>query len=311
MRNIISKSDYSMSRFATEDEVFTPEFSLLNSELLGLQGKYNLQDQSDLNSDRFSWSKKVISKPAYYASRMWEYPFAIIAADLDNGMKVADVGCGNTPFTAYLAKKLHPDNVFGFDPDVLEGDDGGHSHFSAKLSFIHDIGIKFFRDDIASLSTKSDFFDVVFCISVLEHIDNMLQKVNGIKELVRIVKPGGKLILTFDLGVDLPLNHIWDIISVSGLVPIGLDVSWPKKRFVNYGRGSSVDVFGLVLHKPDGLIFRDYYEEKVISAHSANHKMQEKTIFYSRSYEQILATHDLDSPMGGLRVMLKSLLGRY
>ncbi|MFN9911384.1 MAG: class I SAM-dependent methyltransferase, partial [Pirellulaceae bacterium] len=125
-----------------------------------------------------------------------EYPFAIIAADLYNGMKVADVGCGNSPFTAYLSNKLGSNNVYGYDPDVLKDDDVGHSHFSAKLSFIQDIGINFYRDDITSLTAESDFFDVIFCISVLEHIDNALQKANGIKEMVRILRPGGKLILT-------------------------------------------------------------------------------------------------------------------
>lgn len=299
------------SRFATESEAFSQKFCSLNSELFRLQAKHNLLDQSQLNSQRFSWAHKIQARPAFYASRMWEYPFAILEAQLSNGMKVADVGCGNTPLTAYLAQLVGPQNVYGFDPDVLEENDKGESHFGARLSYFDEIGIHFSPDKIDSLRAKDESFDVVFCISVLEHITNPVAKANGIKELSRILKPGGKIILTFDLGISLPLNHIWDVISASGLLPVGLDVTWPRQRFVNYGNGSSVDVFGLVLYKPVEAIFLDYDEKTIIEAYQANHKMQEKTIFYSLPYWQALAAQDLDAPFGGLKVMVKKLLGRY
>lgn len=51
--------------------------------------------------------------------------------------------------------------------------------------------------------------------------------------------------MTFDLGINLPLNHIWDIIASSVLTPVDIDLSWPPHNFVIYGGGSSVDVLGL------------------------------------------------------------------
>lgn len=311
MQNYLTNIKEKASRFASEGEVFSPEFAHINDELLKLQAKYNLLDQTDLNTQRFQWASRISSKPVYYASRLWEYPFAILSADITEGMLVADVGCGNTPFTAYLSQLLSPKNVFGYDPDIIEEGSNGHSHFGAKMSYIKDLGINFFRDNIQKLSAPDDSFDIVFCLSVLEHIDNSSQKMRGVKELARIVKPGGKLILTFDLGINLPLNHIWDIIASSGLTPVGIDLSWPQKRFVNYGGGSSVDVFGLVLYKPDDYIYRDCDQNELIRADVANQKMQDKTIFYSLQYAQVLAAYDLELRYGWAKVLIKKILRRY
>ena len=311
MKNDPTSLQVKESRFATEEEVFSPEFARINEELLVLQAKHNLLDQSELNAQRFQWASMISSRPIYYASRMWEYPFAILSADIVPGMIVADVGCGNTPFTAYLAKLLGPKNVFGYDPDIAMSEGIGHSHFGAKTAYFDELGINFFQDNIQKLTAVDDAFDVVFCLSVLEHIENSFHKLQGIKEMARTVKPGGKLILTFDIGINLPLNHIWDIIASSGLTPLGINLSWPKKRFVNYGGSSSVDVFGLVLHKTNEYIYSDCNENATIPAVVANKKMQDKTIFYSLSYSEILAAHDLELPYGWAKVMIKKILKRY
>jgi tRNA A58 N-methylase Trm61 len=66
---------------------------------------------------------------------MWELPFAIHAAGLKPGMKLADVGCGSTPFTAYLAEVAGCKNVTGYDPDYIVDDSKeNHFHFGAKKS---------------------------------------------------------------------------------------------------------------------------------------------------------------------------------
>lgn len=110
---------------------FSPDFALINDELLKLQAKYKLLDQTDLNTQRFQWVSRISPRPLYYASRMWEYPFAILSADITEGIEVTDVGCGNTPFTAYLSKVVSPKNLFGYDPDIIEEKRNSHSHFGA------------------------------------------------------------------------------------------------------------------------------------------------------------------------------------
>src|SRR5690349_1729910 len=108
-----------LSRFATVDEIKSPAFNEINQELAALHLQHGLVDHVGLNKERFSWLQQLEQQPPYYAARAWEFPFAIIAGDLREGMKVADVGCGNTPFTAFLAKTVGPKNVTGYDPDYI------------------------------------------------------------------------------------------------------------------------------------------------------------------------------------------------
>jgi SAM-dependent methyltransferase len=301
------------SRFATYDEITSPEFERLNLTLNELHRQYNLQDHSNLNQQRFNWIEELSFKPSYYASRLWEFPFAILSAEIREGMTVADVGCGNTPFTAYLAQIAGPKNVTGYDPDYIESDaQEGHSHFGARKSFIDSIGINFFKEGITGISAPNDYYDRVFCISVLEHIENIETKQKGIKELVRILKPGGRLILTFDLGIKLPLNNILDILQYSGLTPFDcINLKFPKERFVNYGQGTNVDVFGLVLEKNPEMIFVDHNKQKEIPQYSAYDRYAELAGFYALAYSDVLAARDLKRKFGPFRVLIKSLLKKY
>jgi ubiquinone/menaquinone biosynthesis C-methylase UbiE len=303
----------STSRFATVNDILTPEFTEINQKLIELHKKYDLNDHTELNTERFDWLQELNEKPPYYASRSWEFPFAIITGELHPGMKVADVGCGNTPFTGYLAEAVGNKNVTGYDPDYIEDDSTeSHSHFGAKRSYIDKIGINFYKEGITKMSAPDEYFDRVFCISVLEHIDDIEIKQKGIAEMVRILKPGGKLILTFDLGINNPLNNILNIIQYSGLIPQNnIDLRFPQNRFVNYGNGQNVDVFGLVLEKNAQKIYTDHSRTREIPIHRAYDKYKSLAEFYAVKYGSVLAARDLKRKFGPFRVFIKSLLGKY
>jgi SAM-dependent methyltransferase len=267
----------------------------------------------DLNKERFSWLSQLEQQPPYYAARAWEFPFAIIAGDLKQGMKVADVGCGNTPFTAYLAQAVGPKNVTGYDPDYIVDDNKeAHSHFGARKSFIDRLGINFYNEGVTKMTAPDNYFDRVFCISVLEHIEDITVKQKGIREMVRMLKPGGLLILTFDLGIGNPLNNILDIVQYSGLMPQdGINLKFPRRRFVNYGNGTNVDVFGLVLEKSDEKIYKDHSEKEELPMYKAYDKYADLASFYAVKYNSILAARDLQSRFGPFKVFVKSILGKY
>src|SRR5437867_212429 len=82
------------SRFATLEDVLSSEFIAINQVLNDLSARFDLPDHSELNATRYPWSVGMLDTPAFYAARLWEYPYAMLAAELQPGMKVSDIGCG-------------------------------------------------------------------------------------------------------------------------------------------------------------------------------------------------------------------------
>ncbi|WP_416867260.1 MAG: class I SAM-dependent methyltransferase [Imperialibacter sp.] len=299
-----------VSRFATKEEIFEEDFWKINQELLTINEKYLLPDHHEINLARFGWWKDAGIAPSYYGARFWEYPFALIAADLEQGLKCADVGCGTTPFTAFLADKVGAKNVTGYDPDLVESSsDERHSAFGVRRQFLDKIGINFAQDDLLNLSAPNDYFDRVFCISVLEHIDDFETQVRGLNEMVRVLKPGGRLILTMDVGIDTILTHPLDMVRYSGLSPLGLiDYRWPEQRFVKYG-DATMDVFGLVLEKSSKLINDDYEGSKTRELYQANKKYKVLHDHYLMKYNEALFIKE--KRKNSIKAIAKLLLGKY
>lgn len=297
-----------LSRFATSEEVFNEEFWTINKKLIELNKEFGLYDHSKINEQRCDWVRQVDMIPALYASRMWEYPFAILAAELKNGMTCADIGCGTSPFTAFLSQMVGSQNVVGFDPDYLKDDEADtHSMFGMRQSFIDNVGFKYKENDMCNLDCSDESFDRVFCISVIEHIHDETVWHKGLREMVRILKPGGRLILTVDLGVGLPLTNPLELIKVSGLAAAGyIDINWPEERFINLN-GQGMDVFGLVLVKSQKKIFINRTTQEKMDEYHAFDKYVPQPL--SISGKQI--AKDFDTPFGKLKVLSKLLLGKY
>lgn len=107
------------SRFATIEDVFLEEFCEIVRKLDEITVHYDLPDHFDDNRERYPWSLPHLSRPSLYAARMWEYPFAILSAELKPGLRCVDVGCGMTAFTIYL-KEIAGCDVTGVDPDIFD-----------------------------------------------------------------------------------------------------------------------------------------------------------------------------------------------
>lgn len=256
-----------LSRFATAEEVRSDEFSAINKVLDQITVTFDLPDHSDLNSIRYPWSKGMLSQPAFYAARLWEYPYAILGAELTPGMKVADVGCGMTAFTIYLKDhaKCH---VTGIDPDAFEAGLKYKGH-GVSQDFIDRTQIKFLRADMTALSLESDSQDRAFSISVMEHVPPDVRR-QGMQEIARILKPGGRAIITVDMSMWFEMNRPLDLVWESGLNFLGsVDLRWPTQRFGMFSddlvKGKPADVFGMVLVKDGGEVETQYrYDNEVV-----------------------------------------------
>lgn len=108
-----------------------------------------------------------------------------ILIEIPNGMKILDAGAGEGQYRKYCE---HLDYI---SQDFAEYDGKGDSKGIQKES--RDYSSLDIISDITSIPVKDNTFDVVMCIEVFEHLPN---PIDALVELNRVLKPGGKLILT-------------------------------------------------------------------------------------------------------------------
>lgn len=137
-----------------------------------------------------------------HASKQWEYLYALDAVGRAAGaeeaqLRIADLGGGRGALAPYLAHRGH--RVEAFDLD-FQWDAGGDA--SVEVRFRHwarTVGMRASFGSLYNVPAADGTFDVVTCISVVEHVP---YKEYALAEALRILRPGGLLILTFDFAND-------------------------------------------------------------------------------------------------------------
>lgn len=126
--------------------------------------------------------------PREWWSRGYEYSFA--SKYLKEGEIILDAGCGiEHPFKWFAATKVK--KVIAIDID------------ERLKTLQHQPNIKYLCIDFSNISNEVEKVDVIFCISVLEHLTPEQQK-ETIKQFSKVLKEKGKLILTVDFPILKP-----------------------------------------------------------------------------------------------------------
>ncbi|GHU89435.1 hypothetical protein FACS1894202_07620 [Clostridia bacterium] len=150
----------------------------------------NGMTDSERNSHIFGPCRTYI-----HSSKRWEYPYILEQLNREGaGLKVADVGAGRGALSLYLARNGHNMTVCDMD---FNWDNGGDP-------MMHNKFIMYCRENSVNAEVATGFnipkdddtFDVVISTSVIEHV---LYKEYMLKEMLRVLKPGGILIMTYDL----------------------------------------------------------------------------------------------------------------
>lgn len=104
---------------------------------------------------------------------------------IEDGKSILDVGAGELQYKKFCEHLNYVSHDFGEynGKGNAEGLQSG-SWDNSKLDLV---------SDISSIPVDDDSFDALMCIEVLEHVSN---PISAIREFFRILKPGGKLILT-------------------------------------------------------------------------------------------------------------------
>lgn len=106
---------------------------------------------------------------------------------LESGFSVADIGCGSGYFSIPAAKFVQPNQVFAVDisPEML-------NHVNAKKIDQDLKNLEVVQMEASVIPLKNDSFDFTLCAFVAHEV----QYINSfIDELLRITKPGGKLVI--------------------------------------------------------------------------------------------------------------------
>lgn len=123
-------------------------------------------------------------------SRQTEWPWAIKEAQLCKHHRVLEAGGAGCMMKYPVAKRCRSVVV----ADISEGD---MHHTDKAIDLLGFDNITQVIGDVRNLPFPKDWFDRVFCISVLEHVQDGHSK--ALDELDRVLKPGGILLLSMDV----------------------------------------------------------------------------------------------------------------
>ena len=128
--------------------------------------------------------------------RQMEYSFFIRhLPKTPNGLAI-DAGAGVTPFPYLLIKKGWQTIATDIEADQME-------LLSAYGKEVYGISATHLTEDICKMSFPNQHFSLLTCVSVLEHLQH-IDVPAALAELVRISKPGARLIITTDV---YPIDH--------------------------------------------------------------------------------------------------------
>jgi len=143
-----------------------------------------------------TYRKKWAADPFHTFFRPWEYPFVYTRIQeisrAKSAVRALDAGSGVTFFPFYLTQSLANLTV-----DCVDCDDRWTEAFG-RIRAKTDAPVTFYEAALADLPYDDASYDIVYSISVLEHTKHYSDM---IEELDRVVRPGGRIFITFDVAL--------------------------------------------------------------------------------------------------------------
>lgn len=172
--------------------------------------------------------------PAEWWSRPYEYKFC--SQFLKKNDVILDGACGiEHPFKIYASKRVKQVYAIDIDKKLLGFEDTEKIKY--KCMNLLDLENEF----------KPNFFDKIFCISVLEHITPVANIKIILENFKKLIKPDGYIILTIDHPF-LGTEHFVNYVNASGLI-FASEADYKKPNNVLKAGYSGLKCYRAVLQK--------------------------------------------------------------
>jgi len=144
------------------------------------------------------YKNKWVLDSLHQWSRQWEYPYTIKQvlhySQSKKNLRILDMGSGITFLPFYIEKNLPSSariTCCDYDPTIVSAFNKVAKKLESRLS----LDVK----DMRELDYPDGSFDLAYSVSVLEHTGSYSEV---IKSVHRVLKPGGRMVLTFDISID-------------------------------------------------------------------------------------------------------------
>ena len=117
--------------------------------------------------------------------------------ELKGNEYVLDVGTGTGRTAIQMAKRLTTGKLVGIDIwDTMElgGNSPERTYKNAEIEGVKD-KVEFKFGNVLEIPFDDDVFDIVTCSSVLNNLHREKDRIKALKEILRVLKPKGKLML--------------------------------------------------------------------------------------------------------------------
>lgn len=182
------------SGLAALSDLQSPNFEKIFSILEMVQDRF-LESQINFRSKDYKWAIDAL----HWWSRIWEYPYVLSHlieikkyTFQNSKIKILDFGSGVTFFPFLLHES-------GFEVTCVDNDSICINDIIKAKNFFNFEKIHPVLSENNKIPLESSTFDIIYSISVIEHI---LHFETILDELRRLLRDDGYIILTFDIGVD-------------------------------------------------------------------------------------------------------------
>jgi len=175
--------------------------NLTNSEVYSFLEKGSEDFVRKHLDDLTEYDRKWVANSFKQWSRKYEYTYVFesikkkLEPEVPNQSKfnVLDAGSGITFFPFFCKENLKIKKVTCLDYDE------GYAPVFDKINKHSTNKVEFIKASLTEMPFENSSFDIVYSVSVIEHTTDPLRIIN---EIDRVLKPGGMLVLTFDLSLD-------------------------------------------------------------------------------------------------------------